>query len=445
MAVTGIDELPEALLLDILSFLPAINAVRASLVSRRWRNLWRHIPILDFDMSLWLYHSDPPNPLSESREFFAEFVTRTLLLRAHSTPLYSFRLLFNYRDYQRTAIQVNSWVRYAIASGVVVLLLSFEEDMFVKSEADTDEDETWQKYDFHFSYIRNSSVSFLKLNNCQVVWPKSLPCDGFSSLRSLYLDGVFIRDKVLYSVVSSCVNLEFLNLSCISYLRNFKIHSQSLKELELEVFKIHHYKDGGSLDIYAPNLHRISIVRFSLAEYCSRDLSSLVEANVVFSYERHEDVLRLLTDVERLTLLNFCFNRHVWDYVLKVSATEFTSGSSVFKNLKFLELKIRYEEIELLEIAAFLELCPGLETLVLDYYFGSTCQFSESFKRKPLIFRIPNLKQVKMTDYRGSEKELYVVELLKLHKVVLQKIVAFPREANGESSSTPLVLFDSSQ
>ncbi|KAL0306961.1 UNVERIFIED_CONTAM: F-box/FBD/LRR-repeat protein [Sesamum radiatum] len=266
MAATSIDDLPEALLLRILSFLPTINAVRASLVSRGWRDLWRHVPRLNFDMSL--YHS-PPNALCESREFFADFVTQTLLLREHSTLLYSLPI-FN-RDYRRTTTQVNSWVRYAIASGVVVLLLSFPEDLFVKSEVDS-----------------------------------------------------YGTAKVLDNVVSSCVNLEFLSLSCISYLRNFKIHSQTLKELELELFKIRRYKDAGSLEIYAPNLHRISFDRFSVAEYCSRDLSSLVEANVEFWGEDREgfncEVLQILTGVERLTLLDMCFNRYAWDEVMKVTS-----------------------------------------------------------------------------------------------------------------------------
>ncbi|KAL0328227.1 UNVERIFIED_CONTAM: F-box/LRR-repeat protein [Sesamum calycinum] len=424
MAATSIDDLPEALLLRILSFLPTINAVRASLVSRGWRDLWRHVPRLNFDMSL--YHS-PPNALCESREFFADFVTQTLLLREHSTLLYSFHLLFNYRDYRRTTTQVNSWVRYAIASGVVVLLLSFPEDLFVKSEVDSYADVTWEKYDFHFSKIRNSWVSCLALDYCRIVWPKSLPCDGFSSLRSLYLCNVSLRAKVLDNVVSSCVNLEFLSLSCISYLRNFKIHSQTLKELELELFKIRRYKDAGSLEIYAPNLHRISFDRFSVAEYCSRDLSSLVEANVEFWDEDREgfncEVLQILTVVERLTLLDMCFNRYAWD---EVCATKSTSVSLVFKNLKFLELKIGYTEDKLLEIAEFFELCPVLETLVLDYYVERDFLFSEYFKSKPPIFHIPNLKQVKMRNYRGTEMELQLTVIFQ-QEAARQKVFWYHR------------------
>ncbi|KAL0354150.1 UNVERIFIED_CONTAM: F-box/LRR-repeat protein [Sesamum angustifolium] len=388
MAATSIDDLPEALLLRILSFLPTINAVRASLVSRGWRDLWRHVPRLNFDMSL--YHS-PPNALCESREFFADFVTQTLLLREHSTLLYSFHLLFNYRDYRRTTTQVNSWVRHAIASGVVVLLLSFPEDLFVKSEVDTDADEPWR------------------------------------SMISISLKSEIVGAKVLDNVVSSCFNLEFLSLSCISYLRNFKIHSQTLKELELELFKIRRYKDAGSLEIYAPNLHRISFDRFSVAEYCSRDLSSLVEANVEFWGEDREgfncEVLQILTGVERLTLLDMCFNRYAWD---EVSATKSTSVSLVFKNLKFLELKFGYTEDKLLEIAEFFELCPVLETLVLDYYVERDFLFSEYFKSKPPIFHIPNLKQVKMRNYRGTKMELQLTVIFQ-QEAAQQKVFWYRR------------------
>ncbi|KAL2245777.1 UNVERIFIED_CONTAM: hypothetical protein Sindi_2845900, partial [Sesamum indicum] len=127
-----------------------------------------------------------------------------------------------------------------------------------------------------------------------------------------------------------------------------------------------------------------------------------------------------------------------------VAATKSTSVSSVFKNLKFLELKIAYTEEELPEIAAFLGVCPVLETLVLNYYVESDLPLSEDFKSEPPTFHIPNLKQVKMRNYRRTEMELYVVELLKLHNVVLEKIMAFPQVANGKSSS-PLVLLDSLQ
>ncbi|KAG8386947.1 hypothetical protein BUALT_Bualt03G0201700 [Buddleja alternifolia] len=245
---TSIGDLSQDLLIHIFSFLQTINAIRASLpFSHQWRNLWHHIPTLNFDMSL--YHS-PPNHLHKSRQLFAEFIIQTLIRRPHSTPFHSFHLLFSYRYYCRTQIQVDSWTRRAIASGAAVLRLSFTEDLFIKNEADSgiDDSESYEK-----------------------------------------------------------------------------------------------------------------------------DLLSLVEACLVFDRAEEDsnggcDILLLISGVERLTLRNMRVNRELWPQVFD---RKDTSECSVFKNLKYLELQTGYIENDLIGIAAFLELCPELETLVVDYNYES--------------------------------------------------------------------------
>ncbi|KAG8386966.1 hypothetical protein BUALT_Bualt03G0203600 [Buddleja alternifolia] len=449
----SIDDLPEGLLLHILSFLPTIDAVSASLLSRKWRNLWHHIPTLNFDMR------------SNSRDFFADFITQTLFLRPHTTPIHSFRLLFSYRNYLRTQIQVDSWVRHAIAFGAADLRLSFDDDLFIfgnigigigigrriDAESDTDSDDsyTYQKYEFHFSDLKNSccSVRVLELVNCDIIWPNTVPTDAaFSSLTSVSLHDVSLADEELFALVSSCVNLEFLHLSNLDRLHDFKIHSQTLKELKLGYFKFQlSLDDEGYLEICAPNLNTITFHCFSMAEYCSKDLSSLVEARVNF-LDRSEDdfdcwcdIMILLSGIERLTVQNMRLNRDVW---LEVFDTKDISESPPFKNLKYLELQTGFAEYDLVGIAAFLELCPDLETLVLDYFYKTDDSLSEEFKSNPLTFHIPCLKKVKMKSYNGSDKELYFVELLKMHKVVLQKIVAFPQKVDEKLLHSVVLLDD---
>ncbi|KAG8386964.1 hypothetical protein BUALT_Bualt03G0203400 [Buddleja alternifolia] len=112
-------------------------------------------------------------------------------------------------------------------------------------------------------------------------------------------------------------------------------------------------------------------------------------------------------------------------------------------NLKYLALQTEYEESDLVRIGEFLKLCPELEILVLDSLDEKDGRDSKEFKSKLLILEIPSLKQVEMKNYHGSENELYVVGVLKTHKVVLQKIVAFQREVNGKLPP-PFVLFDTS-
>ncbi|KAG8386945.1 hypothetical protein BUALT_Bualt03G0201500 [Buddleja alternifolia] len=412
MAETSIKDLPVDLLVRILSYVPTIDASRATLVSQQWQNLWHHIARLNFDMSL--YHSPSKKNLFNSREDFAEIVTQTLLLRPKTTPLDSFRLVFSYRRCLRTQRQVDSWIRHAITSGVGIFRLSFEGEQFIKTEGD----------------------SFARV--CRN--------DGFPSLTSIYLHDVTLNDEVLFAMVSNCVNLEFLSLSCLRGLRNFKIHSDSLEELVLGYFKPSFSRAVGSLDICAPNLSTIAFEFFCVKKYYSSDLSSLVEADLDFTdgeqrdYIYCWDILKLLSGVDSLDILNLNINQYI---LFEFVDIKYAPHRSVLMNVKYLALQTEYEESDLVRIGEFLKLCPELELLVLDSLNEKDGRDSKEFKSKPLILEIPSLKQVEMKNYRGSENELYVVEVLKTHKVVLQKIVAFQQEVNGKLPP-PFVLFDTS-
>ena len=62
-------DLPDDLLVDILSFLPYREVVATSLLSKRWKSLWRYLPKLEFhDKSF------------RRVKFFLQFVDAALLL-----------------------------------------------------------------------------------------------------------------------------------------------------------------------------------------------------------------------------------------------------------------------------------------------------------------------------------------------------------------------------
>nr|ACS49636.1 F-box family-2 [Oryza coarctata] len=80
----GIDDLPDELLEHILSSLPADEAVKTCVLSRRWRHLWKSTAVLRFaDTERW-----------KSCEEFKRFVTHLVLFR-DSPPLREFDLKFN--------------------------------------------------------------------------------------------------------------------------------------------------------------------------------------------------------------------------------------------------------------------------------------------------------------------------------------------------------------
>ncbi|KAI5004126.1 hypothetical protein ZWY2020_031369 [Hordeum vulgare] len=78
------EDLPDHVLELLLSFLDALNAVRTSVLARRWRNLWKSVPVLRFEP-----YSNCFDPYSNfgSAENFNNFVNKVLECRDQTSPL----------------------------------------------------------------------------------------------------------------------------------------------------------------------------------------------------------------------------------------------------------------------------------------------------------------------------------------------------------------------
>jgi hypothetical protein len=74
-----LSDLPNGLLHDTLSYLPTPKAVNTSILSIRWRKLWKVVPAQQAD-----YESEFED---DDEDKFNNFVTRLLRCRAHTTPL----------------------------------------------------------------------------------------------------------------------------------------------------------------------------------------------------------------------------------------------------------------------------------------------------------------------------------------------------------------------
>ncbi|XP_004516420.1 putative F-box/FBD/LRR-repeat protein At1g78760 isoform X1 [Cicer arietinum] len=74
-----LSDLPDCVLLHILSFLSAKESVQTCVLSTRWKNLWKYLPTL----TLTSY------PQFKTLKGFTNFVSRILSLRDHSTALHT--------------------------------------------------------------------------------------------------------------------------------------------------------------------------------------------------------------------------------------------------------------------------------------------------------------------------------------------------------------------
>uniref|UniRef100_A0A0E0MDQ3 F-box domain-containing protein n=1 Tax=Oryza punctata TaxID=4537 RepID=A0A0E0MDQ3_ORYPU len=206
----GIDVLPDALLQYILSSLSADEAVKSSVLSRRWRHLWKSTPTLRIvkteDRWDW-----------ESFEDFNRFVNILILYRG-SSPLSKFELEFSsvggYEfDLNSTIFRhVMMWIMYALICQVQVLKI----------------------HNFMFTQIEMDGSMPLVSQN----------------LMKIELSGIVFGDCFLN--FSSCPVLEHICFSENCSFHNVKkILSQSVKYLS---FYLAEFCDHQRTHIYAPNL-----------------------------------------------------------------------------------------------------------------------------------------------------------------------------------------------
>ncbi|KAL7219031.1 hypothetical protein ACSBR2_012159 [Camellia fascicularis] len=423
----SLDDFPVDLLLYILSFLPTIDAVKTSSVSRKWRNLWSSVPSLSFDYSIFP-PADTPFLISLS---FADFVDRTLLLRPPLSSLLKFRLQFDFSD-DFYSCHVNSWVSYAVDHLALELDLDFFIDRIYDDDNDNDNDGLGfgALYDFPFGVLKNSRVRVLKLCHCYLSVPPNLSTMRFHSVKSMVFDQVGLSDDMVSALILGCPNLEILGIDYCWAIRNLKICSAKLKELSLRNFV---GDEESSVEICAPNLISISIAGFEMGKYGLK-ASSLVKAHICFPHKLHyysywSKIVRLVGHVECLTVQN-------WWFKLLASEDVF-SESSALKNLKHLELRTRYSKSYLLGMCALLERSPNLKTMILDYLpqMDKDESLSEDLLDKPISLSMPNLSQVKMNSFQGTANEIDFVKLLKMQGSVLEKIVIIP--AKGHETTHP--------
>ncbi|XP_059630890.1 F-box/LRR-repeat protein At3g26922-like [Cornus florida] len=241
--IDRISDLPDSIVGLILSFLPTEDAIRTSLLSKRWRLAWTSLPSLYFRFD----STKSKHIINDDSSSFAWFVHRALTLRQRS-PIDSFRFSAHLVV---DATLIEECIRYAIQHNVKELklrVLSKPRPVRIDSGM--------------LSLCR--SLTVLKLT-CGIrdiiVLPKTL---GLPVLRRLHMKNfVFSEKNYNGDFFSSCPNLEILVLcKCMMSppieLKVLNIHVPQLKELEILHWRcpwVHFYEQ--SISVSAPRLTRL--------------------------------------------------------------------------------------------------------------------------------------------------------------------------------------------
>ncbi|XP_077243387.1 putative F-box/LRR-repeat protein At3g58880 isoform X2 [Tasmannia lanceolata] len=442
-----ITNLPDNLLIQILSFLPILDAINTSFLSRRWRYLWTLTPNLDFDQRLIVSETEDK---SESRRIFAGFVDRALLLHEGS-EINRLRIWF-YFDHKLYESHLSSWIRFAILRNV--------KDLDLELERGDWKDNGFPQYSMPYlfnDYVFNrGSVRVLKL--C-LPGLDPTPDLRFGSITTLYLERIGLNYSTIPNLITFCPNLENLVLDHVCLMTDLIISSVKLKTLSI----MNTLQMDGCVEIDAPNLLSLTLNNYVADDYILKDVSSLVEAVIIFllgnNFQIWRKTLNGLTHVRRLKIDNLWW--------MEQQTGEFSEEILPYK-FRYLELAMVLRKMELPGLAKMLEFSPNLETLVLEnrmvymiynkirrndasinQTLGNDASINQTLDNNASINQTLGnvaseesytgddlekvftgsplyLKKLKITSFLATDNELELVKYLLMYGVALEKIILVP-------------------
>ncbi|KAF6163293.1 hypothetical protein GIB67_025157 [Kingdonia uniflora] len=337
-----ISDLPDSLLLQILSLLEMHNVISTCLLSRKWRYLWTSIPCLSFEER-------------DSDANFPNFIDKSLSLHV-GEKIQKFSLIFDYR--KANEVQVNAWIDFAVTRLVEEL------DFFDFGTALEDENSVF--YKMNSSLYQCQSLEVLSLRCCNLNLPDSI-C--LSSLNRLALEVVELSHDAIKDLTSSCPLLEVLFLIRCNSASDLNIFIENPHVESLSITEAVGYDRESQMTIYAPNILGLEF-HWSLtrSSYCIKNVSSV--DRVFFgcesfpttlsrfdSYYRLAKLLKDLSPVSGLTLSsNFIQALSLWGLMVITPVT---------LKVAYLELRTGFGKYELPGIAHLLRSCVDLEKLVI--------------------------------------------------------------------------------
>ncbi|KAF8051773.1 hypothetical protein N665_1668s0001 [Sinapis alba] len=270
-----ISELPDDLLLRILSFLHTKTAFDAQLLSTRWLNLWKKLPTLYHDYTFHRSESQFIAFINKTLELLESPVLKNFVLRIVPTKTCG-GMLRGYLLAMRQVRELNFISTNPLALEVKKGIYHLQTLVILRIECFSLED----------GYANQISLQALKV--------LQLRCVRYSS------------DASLSSILSSLPSLEDLLLDrCLSY-KSTKTLSIAVPCLQrLTVLRCPDYCESHlmRLNVNAPSLKYLNVEdHWRNVSFSEEKMEELIEADVNVSYIDTKQLLRALIAVKRLSL-----------------------------------------------------------------------------------------------------------------------------------------------
>lgn len=266
--------LPDSLIFHIFWFLPMIDVVRTTILSKRWKNLWTTTPYLHFD----------DYTISGRTDSVRDFINRVLILW-RGTKILKFKIDFRSLPDRDICGDYDVWVRFAMENKVEELYIH----LLYRREEETKSGylSYLEAYWVRGCIYRCSLLKVLSLKGCNFeVESNGYDIDvWWNHLKSLTIHG-FIFEECLNRVLSGSPQLEVLILSLMDVGEDMSIRSSSLKKLCIDLhlaYNDHHLTTDTELTICTPNLETLEILGVPYRKCMLMNVSSLTRVTLGFN------------------------------------------------------------------------------------------------------------------------------------------------------------------
>ncbi|KAL3508512.1 hypothetical protein ACH5RR_027913 [Cinchona calisaya] len=412
-----LSSLHDNLLVTIISFLRFKEAVKTSILSRRWRFIPRATRNMEFLESDFV---KPPHDSEEIRQnkrrAFVEFIMGWIGNYQDSSAD-KFLLKFSHPENHR--LQMQQILTFAINLQVKAIDVDFANPTWNQDNIE-DEHTFLQLPIVNNNNNRRSNIESLRLFSCNL--PEVLErSHDFSSLKSVSLGWITLTRVSIQNFLRKCVALENLILEKCYYNDSFVVHGPRLETLVLDKSYPH-----GPCIVNAPNLR---ILKYSgIVNEIIFDSKRIEEAELDFGLEReYEDwgdfLYRFLEHISSVKTLTLC------TYTLQAlpNGEEPIVSKPFLGCVKHLILKASLvDRSEFYGISFLLNSCPNLQILTFDLNVPARIfpEYEAPFniEQHAFLLRGPyqliytsvekRLKSVVMRGFKGETNELVVLRYL---------------------------------
>ncbi|KAJ3683427.1 hypothetical protein LUZ60_013654 [Juncus effusus] len=285
-----LSNLHDSILITILCFLDPKEMIQTCLLSKRWRNLWRFVPCLNFS-DKYLRNSRTHQLEGGDLERFRNFVSSFLLSRDNSANLHTFKLRHENSPHSMP------WIHYAFSHNPKILDI-----FFLKVDMDC-------SFDVTNDLFSCASLEELSLGLC--LWEEIVIDNVFlPKLRKMCFKFLSMNQDSLENFLSGCPALESLtfdfcklNVNCIAF--------QTVKDLVL--YGCEFTSQPPTFSICAPHLEYLEFFEDSKMRVKFKDTSKVKNAFVggskTLSFYYKCEYLSSLPGVEDLMIWGWCKER----------------------------------------------------------------------------------------------------------------------------------------